>query len=194
MSPNPMLAEVARSALDKMLRGWQKNPFIFQTVQDVRAEIYSRLTNAYRVLGHGTIRAQRQEHEHLGVAQDWNRVACEPPIDYVPDCPACSPDIVVWEEGMGEDGGFRIAWACEVRYEGKMEGTLSEKDLWEHMEQKVEWDLNVLENLFEREEVGMGCALLVVRGRTDHDDGIFWQSPKEGSKVLRCVAALPKPS
>lgn len=158
--------EVAWDVLEALIRDWQRQPYFWDREIDVQAALATRMSNAYTLLGRGTV-AGIYEGAPPGYAalQHYSRVSCEPPL--VLPRPGsqqakCLPDVVVWkdiEDPTTPPHWYRwpILWACELKYgAGK----------------PTDWDEAKLAELLAAGSVDEACVVHLRRTVADEGTGV----------------------
>ena len=98
----PYLVQIAWDTINQFIFDWQKQPYKWGTEINIQAEIYSRLSNAYNLIGKGTVtRNYKGAARGFERNQIWNRVSCEEKVNYkYKDGKKyhCFPDLIIWDE------------------------------------------------------------------------------------------------
>ena len=121
--PYPYLVQIAWDTINQFISDWQKQPYRWGVEKNTQAEIYSRLSNVYSLIGKGTITGNyKGAGRGFGCNQAWNRVSCEEKISYkYKDGKKyhCFPDLILWDEIKNPDSppdeNWPMLWMCEIK-------------------------------------------------------------------------------
>lgn len=189
MAAYPYLVQMAWGVVEKFVKDWQAQPYRWDQEIDVQAEISSRLSTAYGIIGKDTVEGNYKgavpgfEHD-----QTWNRVCCEQKVNYEDENGKrhhCFPDIIVWDDIDDPDSppdNWPVLWACEIKVNfGGEKGP-----------DQVSWDIEKLTYLVERGIVQYACWLNLLRERDKSGDGVSWRKTiKKDKRLWECTARLP---
>jgi len=187
MSYYPYLVQTGWNVVERFLLDWQRQPYRWEHEIDVNAEIFSRLSTIYRLIGKDTI-VGNYPNAVLGFEhkQEWSRAACQPCVSYTYSDKSkchCYPDIVIWDDIEDPNSppdlhgdNWPILWACEIKY-----GQQTPSD----------WDLKKLRYLISQKHIKYGCWLKMSLVRADYGSGLEWDRDQEEAKLWICEARLP---
>lgn len=170
--------------VEQLARDWQADPYRWDREIDFQAELFSRLSQVYRLVGVGTVKAiYKKETDPLEREPQYSRVACEPWIDYRSKGRKyrAYPDIVVWDDIPDPTKPppiWPVLWACEIKYGS------SSKD-------GAGPDLEKLGYLIRQRRIQYGCWLRLFFKRAREGDGLFWNKHAIGQKLWICDAYFP---
>jgi hypothetical protein len=190
--PYPYLVQIAWDVVNNFILDWQKQPYRWGIEREIQAEIYSRLSNAYNLIGKGAIKGNYKGaikgYEHN---QIWNRVACESKINYkYKDGKTyhCFPDLIVWDEIENSDSppkeneNWPMLWLCEIKANSSNRVIGSDKD----------WDVEKLEYLLTQNYVRHALWLNFFHQRSKKKKAINWSKPLKDRELWVCTVNLPR--
>ena len=170
----PLIVDNAWRVIEKMIKDWQENPYIFLTERDVQAELYRRLYLSMKLIGEETVEGLKYKADGKNVV--WNRLTCEPSVNIneTGDKTKCIPDLVIWDELdelKKEDDNFKwktdwpILFAVELKYDfsayGSQLKSISQmEECYKTKEEKETRDLIKLKALLQKHKSSMyGCTV-----------------------------------
>lgn len=189
--PYPYLVQIAWDVVSNFIRDWQKQPYRWGIEIEIQAEIYSRLSNAYNLIGKGTIKGNYKwalksfEHNQI-----WNRITCEAKISYkYKDNKRylCFPDLILWDEIKDpssppvENENWPMLWLCEIKANSSNKIDGSSKD----------WDIEKLEYLLNQNYVRHALWLNFFHQHSKKGTGIEWSKPIKDKELWVCTIKLP---
>jgi len=174
------MVEAAWYIVERFLKDWQRNPLRWLTKTDVQAELYSRLTRTYRMLGIGEVAGNYDEVRawYGDGPERCSRVSCNPCIYFCEDGRPepdswMRPDLVVWSDIQEaahppdtKKGNWPVAWTCEIKYPPRGESD--------------QHHLPRFRALVVQEEIDFGCWLHLVRTVTSPKR---WVEENHGDRV-----------
>lgn len=186
MGQYPFLVQTAWYVVEKFLKDWQSNPYLWYQEIDIQTELANRLRKIYHLIGEGTVTMKcKYKVEGMDDIQPFSRVTCEPYVSYTYDEEKawCHPDIVIWDDvsDISEcpyafEGDWPILWVCEIKYPpGK----------------KEDWDQKKLRHMVSQKRAKFGCWLKFFLERAKRGNGIEWERDIEDKRVWIGEVRLP---
>jgi hypothetical protein len=186
MAQYPLHVQLAWKAVETFVTDWGRNPCYWEQEVDVQAELRSRLTSAFSVLGLNEVIADEIDSQARKTTFRYSRVACEPSIQYVfsdGKTYRAMPDVVIWddlEDPKVHPEPWPILWACEIKYVGAGSS---------------EWDVEKLGYLVDQNLIRFGCWLTFQIDNTLTAPVMSWDKGAHGTRLWTCSArAAARPS
>jgi len=120
------IVEIAEREVRKIVKEWEKNPYLWDTETDIHGELYVRIKKAlkkYRVKG---------QYEAYMSKKAWFDIVYCKPLTYIKGGGKYYPDIVVYDDYTCDNGDRKInepmLWVCEIKYKTQWGGDQSKEN------------------------------------------------------------------
>lgn len=203
---NKLIVDNSWRVIERMIKDWQKNPYIFLTERDVQAELYRRLYLSMNLIGEETV--EGLENKPGGKRILWNRLTCEPTVKYIDETgneAKCIPDLVIWDKLdklKKEDDKLKwkdhwpILLSVELKYypdqDGyKLESFSKMQTWWKRKIDKETKDLTKLRDLLRKHKSMYGCTVYLATVTSKDGECSECVKNSEESNLRQYYACLP---